>query len=1046
MSPDRHPPQAANAGAPAGTNGSALVGAVMVIGGGISGMQAALDLADSGYLVHLVEQTGAIGGAMPQYNKVFPTNDCAMCIIAPKLVECGRHPNIRILTLASVVDISGRAGDFSVRVHESPRYVDVNKCIACGQCSRSCPRSVDDPFNSNIAKRKAIYIKYPQAVPLKYQIDPEACLRLNQPGACGLCAEICPPGAIRFDEIAREHEIRVGAVVMALGFRVFDPGPARIWGYGVYPNVITSLQFERYLSPGGPTEGRLLRPSDGRPVRRVAFLQCVGSRDKNRCNNEYCSSVCCMYAIKEAMSAKEADPEVEVVIFYMDMRTHGKEFDRYLERARDAYGVRFVRSRVHGVEPAGGGNLRLRSISSRGRQVEETFDLVVLSVGLETPDSMVRLAERIGIHMTPDRFASISAFMPVHTSKRGVFTCGAFNGPRDIPQSVIGGSAAAASVAALLAPVRHTRTVAVQPPAEQDVRDREPRIGVFICHCGTNIAGVVDVEEVAAYAATLPQVVHVERNLFTCAQDTQDRMVQQIRARGLNRIVVAACTPRTHEPLFRKTLKSAGINEYLVEMANIRNQDAWVHGQQPGAATGKAMDLVRMAVAKVGTLTALKPLRIRILPAVLVLGGGVAGMTAALNLAEQGFRVHLVEKSSQLGGNALHLFQTWNGEQVPPYLRALKEQVAAHANIEVYYNSRVTAVSGHVGNFASTVRTGKSRKQVVAHGAVILTTGAKRYIPEEFEYGKIPKVVASIEFDKLHMHNETRVAGGKSFVFIQCVGSRNALRPYCSKSCCTHSIQSAIKLKKEVPSRRIYILYRDIRTYGQRERIYNQAREMGIIFINYEEHGPPEVSREGEGVLVRVWDHVLHRPLEIPADMVILASATLASPDMGELAGLFRLPLSADGFFQEAHAKLRPVEFHVDGVFVAGLAHYPKPLEESISQALAAAARAGRLLARGEIALEAHTALVDPLSCDGCGLCLEVCPYQAITLAEYTGSDGEPRKTVTIDQVLCKGCGICQGACPKRGVVISGFTYAQIEAQIDAALAGDGDRPAQEAL
>ncbi|MDX9834684.1 MAG: FAD-dependent oxidoreductase, partial [Desulfobulbus sp.] len=684
---------------------SSMIGAVMIIGGGISGMQAALDLADSGYFVHLVEKTGAIGGAMPQYNKVFPTNDCAMCIIAPKLVECGRHPNIRILTLASVIDISGQAGDFFVRVRESPRYVDVSKCIACGQCSRCCPKSVDAPFNSNVVRRKAIYIKYPQAVPFKYQIDPQTCLRLNQPDACGLCAEICPPGAIRFDEIEREHEIRVGAVVMALGFQVFDPGPAKIWGYGVLANVITSLQFERYLSPGGPTEGRLLRPSDGRPVHRMAFLQCVGSRDKNHCNNEYCSSICCMYAIKEAMSAKEADPEVDVVIYYTDMRTHGKEFDRYFERARDDYGVRFVRSRVHGVESAGGGDLRLRTISVQGRQVEETFDLVVLSVGLETPDSMVRLADRIGIRMTPDRFASISAFMPVHTSKKGVFTCGAFNGPRDIPQSVIGGSAVAASVAALLAPVRHTRTVPAQPPVEQDVRDHTPRIGVFICHCGTNIAGVVDVEEVAAYAATLPQVVHVERNLFTCAQDTQDRMVQQIRERGLNRIVIAACTPRTHEPLFRRTLKSAGINEYLVEMANIRNQNAWVHGQQPMAATRKAMDLVRMAVGKVTTLTALKPLRIPILPSVLIIGGGVAGITAALNLGDQGFRVHLVERSTQLGGNALHLFQTWNGEQVPMYLRSLKEQVAAHTNIQVYYNSRVSAVTGHVGIFASTVRT-----------------------------------------------------------------------------------------------------------------------------------------------------------------------------------------------------------------------------------------------------------------------------------------------------------------------------------------------------
>jgi len=1020
-----------------------MIGAALVVGGGISGMQAALDLADSGYFVYLVEKSGAIGGAMPQYNKVFPTNDCAMCIIAPKLVECGRHPNIRIMTLSTVLDIAGKAGDFTVRVLEQPRYVDPAKCIACGQCSGRCPKSVDDSFNSFLAKRKAIYIKYPQAVPLKYQIDPQACLRLNQPGKCGICAEICPPGAINFDDRAQEHELKVGAVVMALGFQPFDPAKAKIWGYGLYPNVITSLQFERYLSPGGPTGGVLTRPSDHKPVKRIAFLQCIGSRDKNRCNNEYCSAVCCMYAIKEAMTVKEANPELEVTIFYMDMRTPGKEFERYFERARSECGVRFVRSRIHGVEPHGHkGDLRLHYINVQGKQVEEVVDLVVLSVGLETPDSMVRLAERIGIHMTPDRFASISAFMPVHTSRQGIFTCGAFNGPRDIPQAVIGGSAAAASVSALLTSARHTLTRSLPPPAEQDVSRQEPRIGVFVCHCGTNIAGVVDVEEVAAYAATLPQVVHVTRNLFTCAQDTQDLMGQQIREKGLNRIVVAACTPRTHEMLFRKTLKSAGINEYLIEMANIRNQNAWVHSQEPETATAKAKDLIRMAVAKVTSQTARKPLRLPIAPSVLIIGGGVAGMVAALNLAEQGFQVHLVEKTTQLGGNALHLFQTWSGEHVPRYLKGLKEAVQQHPLIEVTYTSTVTAVSGHVGDFTTTLRIGSSRRRTIEHGAVIITTGAKRYIPEEFEYGKIPKVVASIEFDKLHMHNETRVAGGKSFVFIQCVGSRNHERPYCSKSCCTHSIQSAIKLKKEAPSRQIYILYREIRTYGQRERIYNQARELGIVFINYELHGPPRIRKAEGGVLVEVWDHVLHRPLEILADMVILASATLASPDAGGLANLFKLPLSRDGFFQEAHAKLRPVEFHVDGVFVAGLAHYPKPLEESISQALAAAAKAGRLLARKEIALEPNTALIDPAQCDDCGLCIEVCPFQAIKQAEYKDSEGVVRKTVTVDRVLCKGCGICQGTCPKRGIDVAGFTSAQIEAQIDAAL--EDSAPAEE--
>ncbi|WP_028585547.1 CoB--CoM heterodisulfide reductase iron-sulfur subunit A family protein [Desulfogranum mediterraneum] len=1011
------------------------IGAIMVVGGGVSGMQAALDLANSGFYVHLVERSGAIGGTMAQLDKTFPTNDCSMCIIAPKLVECGRHPNIKILTLAKILDVEGQEGNFTVRVKEYPRWVDPDKCIACGQCADQCPQAVEDRFNGDLAQRKAIYIKYPQAVPLKYQIDPDACLWLNNPGQCGLCARICPADAVNFADREQKQTIQVGAIIMAPGFQPFDPGTSQAWGFGRYPNVITSLQFERLLAPTGPTGGVVTRPSDGRPVRKIAFLQCVGSRDKNRCNNEYCSSVCCMAAIKEAMIAKEQLDQVEITIFHSDMRTHGKDFERFFIQAKVEYDINFVRTKIHGVEPQGNkGNLRLHYVNQQGKQVDQLVDLVILSVGLETPDSTLGLAERMGIHITPDRFASISAFMPVSSSKKGIFTCGAFNGPRDIPQSVIGGSAAAASASQLLAPARHTRTQASCTPHEVPQKANSPRTGVFICHCGSNIAGVVDVDELAAYAATLPDVIHVEQNPFTCAQDTQDYITQQIREKQLNRIVIAACTPQTHEPLFRRTLRAAGINEHLIEMANIRNQNAWVHKNEPARATIKAKDLIRMAVAKIAIQEPLYPLRIPVIPSALIIGGGVSGMTAALNLAGQGFKVDLVEKSTTLGGNALHLYQTWSGEHVPRYLKELQQQISQEPRVAIHFNTTVVASSGQAGHFKTTLRAGNGRKKSVDHGATIITTGGKRYIPSEFGYGQIPNVVASIEFDKLHMHNEIRVTQGKSFVFIQCVGSRNEKRPYCSKSCCTHSIQSAIKLKQEAPERRIYILYREIRTYGQRERIYNQARELGIIFINYELKGPPIIGEEGGRLLVSSRDHVLHRPLEIEADMVILATATLADPGSAELAKLFKLPLNQDGFFQEAHAKLRPVEFNTDGVFVAGLAHYPKPVEESISQALAAASKATTLLARESVELDAITAHVDPEFCDGCGICLEVCPYQAITLLATIDEQGEEHKIIEIDPALCKGCGICQGACPKRGVYITGFSYEQLLAQIDAAL------------
>ncbi|PID72404.1 MAG: heterodisulfide reductase [Desulfobulbus propionicus] len=1010
------------------------VGAVMVVGGGVSGMQAALDLADSGYKVYLVERSGAIGGAMPQLDKTFPTNDCAMCIIAPKLVECGRHPDIEILVLSKILDVEGEAGNFSVQVKKYPRYVDQDKCIACGICTQHCPVEVDDAFNDNLSKRKAIYITYPQAVPLKYQIDQEVCLHVNDPSMCGICQQVCPADAIHFNDQAEKHTFRVGAIILAPGFRPFNPGKNHIWGFGTLPNVITSLQLERLLAATGPTAGTLRRPSDGRLITSAAFIQCVGSRDKTRCHNEYCSSICCMFAIKEAIILKEKQPDAEITIYHNDVRTHGKDFDLLLVKAQTEYGIEFIRAQIYGVQPKDTqGKLLIHYANEQGRQVNREVDLAVLSVGMETPDSALQLAEKIGIQITPDRFAALSPFHPVSSSREGIFTCGAFNGPRDIPNAVIGGSAAAASASELLCEARNQLTQGNQSPHPKRVTDDKIRIGVFICHCGSNIAEVLDVDELAAFSQTLRHVCYVDQNQFACAQDNQLYITRQIKEQQLNRIVIAACSPETHEPLFRKTLRAAGVNEYMVEMANIRNQDAWVHRHEPQKATHKAKDLIRMAVAKVALQEPVFSTSVPVTPAALVVGGGVAGMVAALNLAEQGFTVHLVERSPILGGNALHLLQTWDGEHIPSYVDNLTAQIHAHHNITIYFKATVVAGSGQAGQFTSTIKTATGRKKTIAHGATVLATGGRRYIPKEFEYGKLQNVVTAMEFDKLHMHNEMRVVNGKSFVFIQCVGSRTPERPYCSKHCCTHSIQSAIGLKQENPSRRIYILYREIRTYGQRERIYNQARELGIIFIKYRRTDQPIITEEKNGLVVTTNDHVLHREVEIQADVVILAAATRPSSATQELAQLYKLPLNADGFFQEAHTKLRPVEFNTDGIFVCGLAHFPKPLEESISQALAAAAKAGKLLSQKTITHAAIIAHVDPTACDGCGLCLDVCPYDAITPVFLSKTDDTP-KLVAIDGALCKGCGICQGVCPKRGVFVTGYTYYQLLAQVDAAL------------
>ncbi len=942
------------------------------------------------------------------------------------------------MTLSEIAGISGDVGDFQVTVKEHPRYVDMDKCIACGECAAKCPKKVDSEYDAATGKRKAIYVKYAQAVPLKYQIDADNCIRFKKAGACGFCEKVCPAGAINFDDTEKTHQINVGAVILAPGFESFDPAAAGVWGYGRYPNVVTAMQFERYLSASGPTEGHLIRPSDGREITKVAFLQCVGSRDENKCGNAYCSSVCCMYAIKEAVMAKDHVPGLRTAIFMMDMRTHGKDFDRYYQRAKEESGVRFVRCRVHGVEPEGdSGDLRLHYINEEGRQVEEYFDLVVLSVGLQIPDHIKVLADLAGVRLTHDRFAATSDFSPVSTSKKGIFTCGAFAGPKDIPQSVMEGSAAAAAVADVLAPARGQLTREKTFPQERDVVDEEEKIGVFVCHCGSNIAGVVDVEAVADYAQTLPGVVHTERNLFSCSQDTQEQMVQTIKAKGLNRVVVAACTPRTHEPLFRETLKASGLNEYLVEMANIRNQTSWVHSADPKTATTKAKDLVRMAVAKVARQVSLQPISVPITQKGLVIGGGIAGMAAALNMAEQGFEVHLVEKTDSLGGNAVYLGHTWSGESIQDRARKLVDQVQKNERIIIHKGFEVRAAEGFVGNFTTTIATRDGLTKTIQHGVGVVATGGRALRPKEYGYGRIPNVVTALEFDRLFKLKEQHAAKAKTVVFIQCVGSREGERMYCSKVCCTHSVQSAIELKQEDASRMVYILYRDMRTYGQRETLYKKARELGVIFINYETHGKPTVEVEHKQVNVGVWDHILHRPLRIKADIVVLATAIVANPDAEKLNKIYKVSIDGDGFFQEAHAKLRPVDFANDGLFVAGLAHYPKPVEESVAQALAASGRAATLLSRSAVSLDAVKAEPDLRYCDGCALCIDVCPYHAIELVEdeAPAEGGQPHRYIQINKAQCKGCGLCQGTCPKRGVVVQGFTMEQISSQIEAALA-----------
>ncbi len=934
--------------------------------------------------------------------------------------------NIELITLAELQGLSGKKGNFEVSILQHPRFVDMEKCIGCGTCAEKCPRKVTDEYNQGLAKRKAIYVPYAQAVPLKYAIDKDNCIYFKK-GKCKACEKFCPTQAIKFDDQEKTFTLNVGSVILAPGFQAFDPGAFDTYGYAGHPNVVTSMEFERILSASGPTTGHLVRPSDEKEPRKIAFLQCVGSRDINRCDHGYCSAVCCMYAVKEAVIAKEHSGDgLDCAIFFMDMRTHGKDFERYYRNAEDNQGVRFVRSRIHTVQPVqGSDDLLIRYTDEEGGLEEEIFDLAVLSVGLETPPELRELAGKLDLELTEGLFCSTGSFTPVETSREGVYVCGVFQGPKDIPQSVIEASSAAAVAGAPLSPARDTETRTREVPEERNVIGDPPRIGVFVCRCGVNIAGVVDVDSVVEYARGLPYVEYVADNLYSCSQDTQDNMAKVIRENDLNRIVVAACTPKTHEPLFQETLVDAGLNKYLFEMTNIRNQDSWVHKDDPEAATEKAKDLVRMAVSKVALMEPLKEAELDVNQRALVLGGGISGLVAAKTLSSHGYDVTLVERGGTLGGQALNLYRTWKGEDIQERLGALVEAVEKDGRIDVRLNTELVQVDGFVGNFESVLSTGGD-ESTVEHGVAILATGAQELKPAEYLYGEDPRVLTHQDLDRRFIQEDPALSDVRSAVFIQCVGSREPDRPYCSRVCCTHSVESALHLKEVNPEMRVYILYRDMRTYGEKEVVYKRAREAGVIFVRYEPERKPVVKAGKESLDIEVYDPILGRPVLIHADLLALAGAIVPYKDEG-LARFFKVAMNEDGFFVEAHAKLAPSEFATDGVFLCGMAHYPKPIDESIAQAQAASSRAITLLARKAIATSGTVAYANPAMCSSCGVCVSICPYGAPSLLK----EGPFAGRAEVNPVLCKGCGLCVASCRSGAINLKGFETGQIMAMID---------------
>ncbi len=1004
------------------------VGAVMVIGGGISGMQSSLDLADSGFKVYLLENKPSIGGVMASLDKTFPTNDCSMCIMAPKLVGVGRHHNITILSYSDLLEVDGTAGNFRVKVARHPRKVDPALCTGCGTCAQECPVEAIDEYNEGLTERKAISVRYPQSVPLLYAIDPLKCI------GCGSCESACKAHAIKYDQKEYEQVIDVGAIIMASGFDPYVPPPGNEYGYGVYKNVVTSMEFERILSATGPFAGHVLRPSDGKIPRKVAFVQCVGSRDQR--SNIFCCSVGCMYSTKEAIIAGEHAPGLKSTIFFMDMRAFGKEFDYYYKRAQDEYGITYIRSRVPSVSELPDKGLRIRYESEDGQMKSEDFDLVVLAVGLTPSKGVYTLAKKLGVKLNEHGFAASSSFTPLQTNVPGIFVSGAVVSPKDIPDTVAQGSGAAALAAATVASERGRLAAPKQYPPEMDVSGQDPRIGVFVCHCGINIGGVVNVPDVMEYAKTLPNVVFADQNLYTCSDDTQKRIREKIKEHNLNRVIVASCTPRTHEPLFMDTCREAGLNPYLFEMANIRDQCSWVHMQLPKKATKKAKDLVRMAVAKARMHEPLQKGSLPMKQSAVVIGGGVAGITAALNLADQGFPVDLVEREPELGGNLRHIHFLFSDRDDPQAtLRALVEKVGQHPKIKVHLGSDVKSIEGFIGNYKSVIMpVADIAKEgaagvTVEHGVVVVATGANEHIPEQYHYGEHAGIITQRQLE------ETLAKGrfsAKNVVMIQCVGSRDDKHPYCCRIGCGQAVKNALRVKELSPSTNVYVLYKDIRTYGLNEEIYRKAGSAGVVFLRWDDQRKPEVT-VGKAIQVKIKDFLLGRDIVLPADALVLTAAVRPQDGNGRLSELLKVPLNRDGFFLEAHMKLRPVDFATEGVYLAGMAHSPKFLDESISQAYGAASRASTVLSKDTLDIEPTISKVVDEACDGCAYCVDPCPYKAITLVEYQ-KDGVTKKTVKVNEALCKGCGCCMATCPKKGIYIKRFKLDQLSAMVEAAL------------
>lgn len=1033
--------------------------AALVIGGGIGGMRAALDLADAGLKVYLIEKTACLGGRVAQLGFMFPQHDCVLCrgtpdhgygctrpSISPAYIQHNLHPNLELLTNTSVTAVEGQAGDFTVALRQEPRYVEVSRCINCGRCSEVCPVELSDDYQQGMTLRKAIFKVSARSAPDTYVVD-----KGPYCNDCSKCTAVCPTQAINLAETPRLHTVSVGAIILALGFQVYNGAVSEELGFGRYPNVVSAMQYERLASRSGPTEGIIVRPSDNQKPHSIAWLQCIGSRDQTY---SYCSSICCMFATKEAILAKQRlGEDIHCQVFMMDERAFNKEYSTYFSRARQEHSINFTRCRISSIqEDLPSRDLLIQYVNEGGQLRHDRFEMVVLATGLRPPIAASQLARVLGIELNGFGFCKTDKFTPLQTTRPGVFVCGAFSSPKEIVETIIDASGAAAEVMRLLNDRLNTYptnrefpflSADIVPP-EKMLENAQPRIGVFVCSCAGTLGSLDDshhsdenentlrLRRVAELAKSQPGVVFTQVMETACFPEGLKLLHEAIRENDLNRVVITGCSNRTHDSLFQREIRKAGLNPYLVELVNLREQCNNVHHWQSKLANQKAQELVRMAIGRVSVSQPVYKKLHHCRPVALVVGGGVSGMTAALAVADSGYDVHLVERSEMLGGNLLRLHYVAEGYNPQLLLRDLVNRVRAHQRIVTYTRTDLFSYSGHAGFFQTELETkrsdGSNQRFTIEHGVTILATGGRE--AHSHPWLSYPQVITQRELEEQFIHQPENIASLRNVVMIQCVRSEDT-PDYCSRVCCTNTMKNAIRIKLLNPQCNVTVLYRNIVTYGFREQYYTEARRRGVVFIRYTESQPPRLAfnHDHDRLDIKIYDINLKRWLALQADLVPLSMSILPAEKTQELAAMMRIPLSSEGFFSEAQLKLRPMDFMRDGIFLAGMAHYPKFLEESISHALAAASRAISLLSSHEnLFLGGVVAQVDPAKCVGCLTCTRVCPFQIPQVIQQEGRSGVGGLggAAFIDPAQCQGCGTCTGECPATAIQLINYTDDQI--------------------